>query len=116
LFRLSVPTPFTALRIVSRAASPAELGLARDPRVLGVALRRLVLRHGQRARVIDAADPCLIEGFHAYEPDATLRWTDGEATLPAELFDGFFGHSIDLELHTTGSTAYIEDGLSTKAA
>ena len=116
LFRLSVPTPFTALRIVSRAASPAELGLARDPRVLGVAIRRVVLRHGQRARMIDAADPRLVQGFHAYEPDATLRWTDGDATLPIDLFDGFFGHSIDLELHTTGSTTYIEDGLCSKAA
>ena len=32
------------VRLVSRACVPAELGLARDPRELGVAVRSLVVR------------------------------------------------------------------------
>ena len=41
-----LPAAPSDMRIGSRAAAPAELGLARDPRVLGVALRRLVVRKG----------------------------------------------------------------------
>ncbi|MFL5255909.1 MAG: Hint domain-containing protein [Rhodopila sp.] len=35
-----------AVRVVSRAAAPAELGLGRDPRQLGVPVRRVVLFAG----------------------------------------------------------------------
>ena len=41
------------LRIVSRSAVPAELGLARDPRSLGIALRQLIIRQGARFQVVD---------------------------------------------------------------
>ena len=41
VFRL--PKRPAAVRIVSRAAVPAELGMARDPRCLGVALRSVML-------------------------------------------------------------------------
>ena len=34
------------VRIVSRGGAPQELGVARDPRVLGVALWRITLRQG----------------------------------------------------------------------
>jgi autotransporter-associated beta strand protein len=49
LFRL--PRPASEVRVVSRAGVPCELGLARDPRALGVALRRIVLWQGARIRV-----------------------------------------------------------------
>jgi hypothetical protein len=104
VFRLP-PRP-SSVRIVSRAAAPAELGLARDPRVLGVALRRIALRQGTRFRVIEAADALLDKGFHAFEPDNGLRWTDGDATVPTVLFDGF-DDPTELVLHVGCATQYL---------
>jgi hypothetical protein len=97
-------TPTTA-RIISRAAAPQELGLARDPRRLGVGVRRVVMRQMTRFRIIEAADKLLAEGFHAFESDTGVRWTDGDATLPAALFDGFDG-AVELVLQIGGSTQY----------
>ncbi len=93
------------VRIISRAGAPAELGLARDPRVLGVALRRIALHQAMRCRVIEAEDPVLAKGFHAFEPDNGLRWTNGDATVPAGLFDGFDG-PMELVLHVGCTTQY----------
>ena len=104
LTRGSLIRPFP-VRIVSRAGAPAELGLARDPRVLGVALRRIALHQGMRCRVIEAEDPVLAEGFHGFEPDNGLRWTDGDAAVPAALFDGFDG-TMELVLHVGCTTQY----------
>jgi hypothetical protein len=103
-----LPNRPAELRIASRAGSPQELGLARDPRVLGVALRRIVLRQGSWSAVADAEDERLTEGFHHYEAALGLRWTDGEATLPAALFDGIEG-SFELDLELAGSTRYSAD-------
>ena len=110
-----LPARPASIRIVSRAGAPAELGLARDPRVLGVALRRITLRRGSRCRVIEAADLALADGFHAFEPAASLRWTDGDAALPATLFDGFDGPS-ELSLHIDGATRYPLFGIADRAA
>jgi hypothetical protein len=41
-----------SVRICSRSAAPQELGLSRDPRSLGVAVRRLALVQPERRRVI----------------------------------------------------------------
>jgi hypothetical protein len=101
-------TPSRA-RIASRSAVPAELGLARDPRRLGVAVRRVVLRKGARFRIIDANDPRLLEGFHTFEADNGFRWTDGNAILPRELFDGFAG-PCELVLHVAMTTRYVDEG------
>jgi hypothetical protein len=61
IFRL--PACIASVRIVSRAGSPAELGLARDPRVLGVSVRQIVLRQRGRFRVIETDDSSLADGF-----------------------------------------------------
>jgi hypothetical protein len=108
VFRL--PLVPSILRIVSRASTPAELGLARDPRVLGVALRRLALRKMTRFRIIKANDKRLREGFHAFESDSSLRWTNGDAAIPVELCVGFTG-SFELVLDVGATTHYVEDGL-----
>ena len=97
-----------AARVVSRAGAPQEFGVARDPRVLGVALRRVVLRQGVRLRLIEAEDVSLAEGFHGYEPDNQFRWTDGNALLPAGLFDGVQG-AFELELQVVCRTCYSAD-------
>ena len=103
VFRL--PAPPHEVRIVSRAASPQEVGLARDPRVLGIAVRRIVISQARRLRVLDAADPTLDTGFHDYETAEAIRWTQGDARLPAELFAGFTGPLL-VELQLGGSTQY----------
>jgi hypothetical protein len=103
VFRL--PTLARSVRLVSRAAAPAELGLARDPRVLGVALRGIVLRQGSWFRTIEVTDPALTEGFHAFEPGNGLRWTDGDAALPCSLFGTLDGPK-ELVLHVGAIMSY----------
>jgi len=110
-----VPARPVELRIVSRAAVPAELGLARDPRVLGAALRRVVVRRGTRFKVIEANDDRLFDGFHAFEADNDFRWTDGDAVIPTELFAGFTG-PLELVLHIGGTTRYVTDHRARRAA
>ncbi len=111
VFRLVV-RPET-VRIASRTAAPQELGLARDPRLLGVALRGIALRQGKRFRVTKAVDERLIEGFHAFERENGLRWTDGDAELPATLFNGFDG-AMELVLHVGAAAQYALDAGSQK--
>jgi hypothetical protein len=104
-----------SIQIVSRAAAPQELGVRRDPRCLGVALRRVVARRGTKFRVIKAEDPRLTQGFHTFESSNGLRWTDGDAVLQAALFEGF-GALTELVLHVAGTTHYVEDGASLRVA
>jgi hypothetical protein len=103
VFRL--PAVAHSVRIVSRAAAPAELGVARDPRVLGVALRGITLLQGSRCRTIEMTDPALSEGFHAFEPGNGLRWTDGDAALPEAQFTAFEG-AKEMVLHVGSTTQY----------
>jgi hypothetical protein len=113
VFRLNAGSD--EMRIVSRAAAPAELGLARDPRVLGVALRSLVVRQGTRFHVLEAADSLLAQGFHGFEQDNAFRWTDGDAVVPAALFEGFTG-PVELVLQLGGTTQYLDQGVALLAA
>jgi hypothetical protein len=100
-----LPGPSSNVRLVSRAASPAELGLVRDPRRLGVAVRQIRLWQGERLLLLEAADPSLTEGFHEFEPADGLRWTDGNALLPATFLAGVDG-PWELEVLTGGATYY----------
>jgi T5SS/PEP-CTERM-associated repeat protein len=104
-----------AVRLVSRAAVPQELGVARDPRLLGVAVRRVAVRQGTRFRVVPAADALLAEGFHPLEAGAGLRWTDGDAVLPGSMFDGFVG-AVEVVVHVGGTTRYVDDGVRSAVA
>jgi Hint domain len=103
LFRL--PGVAGDVRLVSRVGVPAELGLARDPRPLGVALQRIMLWRGAQLRLIEASDAMLSDGFHAFEALDAIRWTDGNARLPAGIFADVQG-GIELELHLGGATRY----------
>jgi len=111
----SLPCPHSEVRIVSRAASPQELGLMRDPRCLGVALRRITVQQGARLAVIDANDEGLASGYHGFEPAEHFRWTDGDACLPLALFDGLAG-SVEVVLHIAGTTQYLDEGERVLAA
>ena len=110
-----LPTVPSALRIASHAAVPAELGLARDPRSLGVAVRRLVVRQGSRFRTVAAGDVSLTRGFHAFEPDNDFRWTDGDAIVPAAVFAGFAG-PIEFVLRIGMTGRYLDQGEMQRAA
>ena len=110
-----LPEAPRTVRVMSRAAAPQELGLARDPRCLGVTLQRIVARQGTRFRVTEGADASLADGFHPYEPDNGFRWTRGNAALPTESFAGFVG-VMEIVLTIPGSTYYVEDGFQRQAA
>ncbi len=94
-----------SVRIRSRKGVPAELGLARDPRLLGVAFKRVQLSRGRHLAQLDADDDRLVDGFHGYEPEDSLRWTDGDAGLPTALFSRFSGPT-ELVLNLTGRMSY----------
>lgn len=102
-YRFELSRRSRELRLVSRAGSPAELGSARDPRLLGVAVRQIRLWHGARVRVLDASDDAFTEGFHAFEPGDGIRCTDGDAPLPVALFTDMDGTS-QIELLIGGTT------------
>jgi hypothetical protein len=104
-----------SIRIASRCGVPQELGLARDPRCLGVALRRIIVEHGVRIRAAEADDPRLSDGFHAFEPDNGLRWTDGCAAVPAEIFAGF-GGGFSIVLQLAATAGYPDEGEALRVA
>jgi Hint domain len=102
-------------RMISRAAAPQELGLARDPRCLGVAVRRIIVRQRARSRIIRAQEKLLGLGFHAYEAGLDLKWSDGDALLPSEMFAGFTG-AFEVSVHLGGTATYIESVATDQAA
>ncbi len=101
----ALPDRPASVRIASRAGAPQELGFARDPRCLGVALRRMVVRQGTRSRVTEADNLGLRHGFHDFEAANALRWTDGDAVVPPALFDTFDGR-LEVVLHVVATTHY----------
>lgn len=103
LFR--IPRDSSLVRIVSREGTPAELGVARDPRPLGVALRQIQIRRGAKVVPIETDNNQLVNGFHDYEPDECLRWTNGDAELPASFISGA-SEEAELLLQLAGTTSY----------
>ncbi len=104
------------VRLCSRSTVPQLLGLARDPRTLGVAVQRVLARQGMAVRALDAADARLSDGFHAFEPADQIRWSDGNAAIPAELFDGFTG-TLELVVQLgTPATRYLDEAAASRAA
>jgi len=91
IFEFALSATTGDIRLVSRAGAPAETGLARDPRVLGVAVRQLRVTRGAAMTLMSASDPAMAEGFHSYEKDNDFRWTDGAAPVPRALFAGHTG-------------------------
>jgi hypothetical protein len=108
VYRFRLPSSPKRVVIASRSGVPSELAIARDPRSLGVALRQVVLRQGAKFMLIDADDERLTAGFHAYEADANLRWTDGSAELPIAAF-ARFDKSAEVMLHLGGATRYPDE-------
>jgi T5SS/PEP-CTERM-associated repeat protein len=107
VFRLSGAP--RCVRIRSRTAVPQELGIARDARLLGVSIRRIVLAQAKRQRAVEADAASLVDGWHPFEGDDRIRWTDGDASVPANLFAAMSGNGM-LILQTGAATQYIDDG------
>ncbi len=105
IYSFRLPARPDSVRIVSRAAAQDELGVARDPRLLGVALRRMALWRGRHVQVLEAEDAALQQGFHAFEAENGFRWTNGNALLPASLLDGADAGAL-LELHVACTARY----------
>jgi hypothetical protein len=70
-----------------------------------VAVRQIRLWQSSRVRLLVASDESLAEGFHSFEPDNGYRWTDGNAVLPLELFQGLAGE-CQIEVLIGGTTRY----------
>jgi antigen 43 len=115
VYQFRLPCRPASVVIASREVVPAEFGIARDPRSLGVALRQVAIWQDARVVVFDAADERLTVGFHAYETDCGLRWTDGRAELPAEAF-ARFGAGAEVVLRLGGATQYPDDRANTARA
>ena len=113
VFRLAAP-PFHA-RIRSRDGVPQELGLARDDRSLGVAVRKIVLAQPRKQRTIEVNADSLCDGWHAFEPEDGIRWTNGDASIPAELLQGIRGPCM-LMLYLGCATQYLDVGKERRVA
>lgn len=109
MHRFRLPVQPGSVRIVSRAAAPQELGVARDPRVIGVAVRQVMVTQDRRLKLIEADDPSLVDGFHGFEPDNGFRWTNGDAAVPMALFEGLDG-PIELYLRVGMTALYAAEG------
>jgi hypothetical protein len=98
-----------SVRMVSRCGVPQELGFARDARPLGVAVRQMTLVQGARQRTLDADAASLDDGYHAFEADSGIRWTDGDAAIPEALFHGIDRFALLIVL-LGGTARYLEAG------
>jgi hypothetical protein len=113
----AVPPGAQRLVIASRSSAPDALGLSRDPRVLGVALTRIVLWRDGASTVIDADDPVLAKGFHAYETAEGSIWTNGQGEIPARfLQDGRTPDRVQVQVRMTTRYALAAPGALRRAA
>ena len=113
--RLPLPSGVREVRIVSRAAVPAEVDLlGTDTRRLGVVLDRAMVcrRPGQRSEIALGQLPADV-GFYAPEVDGARRWrwTDGDArlALPPGYADG---DRAVLDLHVAAArSSWLHHGM-----
>lgn len=121
VYTFALPRTFSDVQVVSRANAPAEVYAAErdDRRRLGVALARVVLRHGSSKREIPVDHPSLTVGFHGVERHAGFmwRWSDGEGLLPRSLtqIEGQQATAIEIHVHAT-LPAYRVDAAATETA
>jgi hypothetical protein len=74
--------------------------------LLGVAVRRIELWQGPKICVLEPQDERLADGFHAYEAEGGIRWTDGDAVLPVGVFAG----DAEVVVLLGGTTRYADWG------
>jgi Hint domain/GTA TIM-barrel-like domain len=106
-----LPPHTTEARLLSRAAAPSEARpWLEDRRRLGVAVRRLMLRHGDDEMAVPLDHPALTDGWWDAEYDGTVpwRWTNGDAHLPIKR------PATLLVVATGGTTTYPLDQPATR--
>jgi hypothetical protein len=74
-----------------------------------------MVTRGAQIRTIEAEDALMTDGFHAYEADNDIRWTDGDAGVPHGLFESFAGGPLEITLHVGGATSYPDEGAILRA-
>jgi hypothetical protein len=99
-----------SVEIASRDVVPAEWGIARDPRALGVAVRKIELHRGGAYVAVATDDPRLADGVHAFEAEGGIRWTNGRATLSPEVLAVPGRGALKLVLTLGGATRYPDFG------
>lgn len=102
--RFMLPAQMTDIRLVSRAASPAETvgPFVDDRRQLGVCVGQLTLITGNTRQTITThLEAENLPGWHAIENGAA-RWTDGNALLPLVMTDQVCFRALDIEILSTG--------------
>ena len=105
-FDLAAPRDRGSGRVARPESRPNSMQ-ARDPRLLGGRVRRILLWQDGRRRRQDIADPTLTDGFHPFETDNKFRWTNGDARLPQ---DWFSGEVREIGLHVTTLDQYPQPG------
>jgi hypothetical protein len=104
-----IPKDTREVKLISRSASPtATRPWLDDPRSLGVAVQRIVLRHACGVQELPLDHPDLTSGWWDLErgDEAMWRWTDGCAALTLPAVTG----PIVMELHgVVGAMAYPDD-------
>jgi hypothetical protein len=83
----AISRPSRDVRLRSRNERPGKFGIP-DDRLLGFCLQSLTLNDGTTVRHVRVAELAEAEGFYEWEPPGQV-WTDGDAVLPASLFEGF---------------------------
>jgi hypothetical protein len=100
--------------LASRSTAPSRLQpWLGDERRLGIAVRRIILRHDEDIRIIPADHPGLTEGWGTVETDGTAiwRWTNGAARLAIQS-----SSPTVIEIETCISKTYIISEQSTWTA
>jgi Hint domain/FG-GAP-like repeat len=100
-----LPRGARKIRLLSRAQSPTEARpWLEDRRMLGVRVKRIVLRGANELREIPMDHPDLTKGWWDIERDGQVmsRWTNGDAVVPLPAMDGH----VMLEVHLAGEMIY----------
>ena len=90
------------IELASRAAVPNELApYIDDPRQLGVAIEKIVVRGAVDHDTYAADNPALLQGWNPpeHEGSALWRWTKGRAALPFDTRDG--PRTVDVTVKAT---------------
>jgi hypothetical protein len=59
--------------------------------------------------VIEVEDSCLAQGFHLFEADNGFRWTDGDASIPLDVFGDMTG-PVDVMIDVGATARYLDEG------
>jgi hypothetical protein len=120
LHHFVLPGGLRTLRLRSADFRPCAMEPGNDDeRVLGVALRRILLTTPGREFEVPLSHAGLTAGFHPAESDqgGPWRWTDGDADLSAALLPLLPAEGARLTLHLRGAArAWREPGRMQRAA